>query len=191
MSSNNKSNPNNKAPDSTPSDISNQPGEHQPKQKLTRTAIKSFNEFTAETERLLADAGRLVQIYSKDLDPRVLSETKIEKLLLKFIKGSRASKIQLLIFDESFLRGVDHRLVALAQRFTSFLEIRVIPRDYHENHFGFYLTDKKRIIHRNNIERYEAEFAELPNSLVKEKSKWFDDIWQQSSPASFLRALHL
>ncbi len=154
-------------------------------------AIDSLNEFKIETEQLFSEASRLIQIYSKDLDPRVLSDSRIESLLLKFIKRSKASKIQLLIFDESYLKGIDHRLVSLAQRFTSYIEIRLIPRDYHENYFGYYLVDKKRIVHRNNIERYEAEFAQLPNSLVKEKSKWFEDIWQKSTPASFLRALHL
>jgi hypothetical protein len=159
--------------------------------ETTHRAIDSLNEFKAETEQLFNEASRVIQIYSKDLDPRVLSDTRIESLLLKFIKRSKASKLQLLIFDESYLKGIDHRLVSLAQRFTSYVEIRLIPRDYHENYFGYYLVDKKRIVHRNNIERYQAEYAQLPNSLVKEKSKWFDDIWQKSTPASFLRALHL
>lgn len=157
----------------------------------SRRAIESLSEFKQETELLFSQATRIIQIYSKDLDPRVLSNIRLESLILKFIKRSKASKLHILIFDESHLKGVDHRLVNLAQRFTSYLEIRLIPRDYQENYYGYYLVDKKRILHRNNIERYEAEYAQLPSSLVKEKSKWFDEIWQKSSPASFLRALHL
>ncbi len=156
-----------------------------------RKRIDSLNEFKAESERLFSSAQRVIRVYSKDLDPRVLNDRLIEKQFIEFIKRSRASKVELLIYDDAYLRGVDHRLVSLAQRFSSFVEIRLVPKDHHENFFGFYLADNKRIIHRHNIERYEAEYAELPNSLVKEKVKWFDEIWQQSPPASFLRALHL
>jgi len=159
--------------------------------KLAHRSIQSLSQLQSETSQLLENATRTVQIYTRDLDPRILNQRDIEHTLIQFIKNSRSSRIQILVYDENQLRGKDHRLVSLAQRFTSFVEIRLIPKDYHENHFSFYLIDQNELIYRNNFERYQAEYAKLPYFLVKEKSKWFDSVWQMSPQASFLRALHL
>ncbi len=156
-----------------------------------RIVIDSLTQLITETTQLIDSAKRTIQIYSRGLDPRILNNREIEKQFIRFIKKSRASKIQILIADEQLLRGVDHRIVALAQRFSSYVEIKVIPRDYHDNPFGFYLVDDRSMIYRLNIERYEAEKLIMPNFLIKDKSKLFDTIWQVSTPASFLRALHL
>jgi hypothetical protein len=156
-----------------------------------RVVIDSLAQFKQETSDIIASAKQKIQIYSHGLYPRILNNRKIEKKLLDFVKRSRNSRIQILIYDEGLLRGIDHRLVALAQRFTSYVEIRTVPRDFHENPFGFYLVDDHTMIYRSNVERYEAEKLHMPNFIIKDKSKLFHTIWQSSSPASFLRALHI
>jgi hypothetical protein len=45
------------------------------------------------------------------------------------MRSSRNAKIQCLIYDEKELQGYDNRFISLAQKFTSFIEIRVIPED--------------------------------------------------------------
>jgi len=153
--------------------------------------IQSLAQLKQQTNDIFAYAKKSVQIYSHGLDPRILNNRETEQQLIHFIKKSRYSKVQILIYDEQLLRGTDHRLVALAQRFTSYIEIKVVDKDHHENPFGFYLVDHQTMIYRNNVERYEAEKFQMPHFAIKDKSKLFDTIWQSSSPASFLRALHL
>ncbi len=154
-------------------------------------SISSLQDLKTQTHDLFLSATRTIQIYTHGLDPRILNNRDMEKVLTKFIKKSRSSQLQILIYDEHLLRGIDHRLVALAQRFTSYVQIRMVPRDYHENLFGFYLVDDRRMLHRTNFERYEAERMAMPHFLIREKSKLFNTIWQASPPASFLRALNL
>jgi len=156
-----------------------------------RTLIGSLSQLKEETSDIFTSATQSIQIYSHGLDPRILNNRQIEKDILDFVKRSRKSKVQILIYNERFLRGIDHRLVTLAQRFTSFIEIRVVPKDFHENPFGFYLVDNRTMVYRSNVERYEAEKLVMPNFIIKDKSKLFHTIWQSSSPASFLRALHI
>jgi len=161
------------------------------KTNAARHIIDSLAQLKQETNELFAYAKQRIQIYSHDLDPRILNNRETEQQLIRFIKKSRSCKVQILIYDEQRLRGIDHRLVALAQRFTSYVEIKVVAKDHHEIPFGFYLADERTMIYRNNVERYEAEKLQMPNFTIKDKSKLFDSIWQASSPASFLRALHL
>jgi len=153
--------------------------------------INSLVELKKASTELFKEAKQTICIYSKNLDPRILNNRDIESQLILFIKKSRNCRIKILIISEQELMGLDHRIVSLAQRFTSFIELKLIPSDYHENHFGFYLIDSRKIIYRNNNERYEAEQVQLPSSLIIEKTKLFNQIWQVASPASFLRGLYL
>ncbi len=160
----------------------------QSKQSQSRT-IKSLSDLITQTEELLSKANRTIKIYTYNLDPRILNSRKIEETILQFIRTSRFVRVELLIHHESTLQRVDHRLVRLAQNFSSFITIRLIPRDYHENPFAFYLIDDRYMLYRNQYTRFEAEIQELPNSQLKQKTKYFDEIWQKSSPAVHLRAL--
>jgi hypothetical protein len=154
-------------------------------------SIGSFSELTKATEDLFQKAKKTIKLYTHSLDPRVLNNRSIESQILQFIKRSRNSRLRILIYDENLLRGIDHRLVSLAQRFSSYIEIRVAPKEAHENLFAFYLSDDRTILLRRYSDRYEAQSLCLPSSSVQQKSKLFEKIWEQSSRASFLRALHL
>ena len=157
----------------------------------TRQAIPSLQQLKQQAHDAFQDANKNIQLYTHALDPRVLNNRDIEEVLTHFVKKNRASQVQILIYKEQLMRGIDHRLVALAQRFTSYVQIRVVPRDYHENPFGFYIVDGRTMIYRSNVEGYEAERLNMPDFLIKDKSRLFETIWQSSAPASFLRALHL
>ena len=153
--------------------------------------IKTLNELKEQAQVSFRCAKQKIQIYSPNLDPRILSNRENEQVLTRFVRSSRFARIEILITDERNLQGIDHRLVSLAQNFSSYVQIRLIPKDFHENYFAFYVVDGRSIIYRPNFERFESECHEIPSVLIKQKSKYFDEVWQQSSPASHLRALHL
>ncbi|PHS15664.1 MAG: hypothetical protein COA86_13355 [Kangiella sp.] len=153
--------------------------------------IQSFESLKLATLNLFKQSKRLIQIYSFSLDKRILNNREIELTMTKLLRTSRYAKIQCLIYDEKELQGFDHRIVSLAQRFTSFIEIRVIPEDLKNTNAGYYIVDKQFMIYRSNRENYEALLFKQRQIEVKDKIKHFEDVWQQSRPASFLRALHL
>lgn len=153
--------------------------------------IKTLRELIEQSQIAFRCAKQKIQLYSPNLDPRVLSNRETEQILTRFVRSSRFAKIEILITEERNLQGIDHRLVSLAQNFSSYVQIKLIPKDYHENYFAFYLVDGRSIIYRSNYERFESECHEVPSTLIKQRSKYFDEVWQQSSPASHLRALHL
>ncbi|MDQ7049727.1 MAG: hypothetical protein Q9M92_09360 [Enterobacterales bacterium] len=153
--------------------------------------ISGYQALQQASQQLFANAHKTIQIYTRDCDPRILNQRNIEQSVIDLVKRSRYSRIEILIQTEESLSGIDHRLVSLAQRFTSSIGIKLIPRDYFEEAFAFYLVDSKHILYRQNHQDYHAERRQMPDFLVKEKSRYFDKIWQESSPASFLRALYL
>jgi len=163
------------------------PSKHEASTKL----ISGYQALQQASQQLFATAHKTIQIYTCDCDPRILNHRNIEQTIIELVKRSRHTRVEILIKTEESLRGIDHRLVSLAQRFTSSIGIKLIPRDYFEEPFAFYLVDSKQILYRQNHQDYHAEERQMPDFLVKDKSRYFDKIWQESSPASFLRALYL
>ncbi len=159
--------------------------------KNTAQRIDSLAELCKFSLQAFASAQKKIQLYTHNLDPRVLNNRTIEKQCLEFIRISRFVRIEILIKDEAYLNGLDHRLVSLAQKYTSFINIKIIPKDFHENHFAFYLFDGRSVIYRRVADRFEAEIHQVPSGQLKRHSKYFDEIWQQASPAIHLRALGL
>ena len=153
--------------------------------------ISRLEDLKLATVDLFRSSRRSIQIYSSSLDKRILSNRDIEQAVIKLLRSNRNAKIQCLIFDEKELQGHDHRIVNLAQRFTSFIEIKVIPDEYKGTISGYYLSDKKEMVYRTNREKFDARIFKLPQQEVIDKTKHFDALWQQSRPASFLRALHI
>jgi len=153
--------------------------------------ISSLSELCQQTRDIFRLAKKKIQLYTHDLDPRVLNHSEIERYLTCFIRSSRNVRVEILIFDEQNLQGTDHRLVRLAQKYTSYVSIRVIPKDLHVYHFTFSLVDERTLIYRNMADRFVSEFHQLPSSKIKQKAKYFNEVWQQSLPAIYLRALHL
>ena len=152
---------------------------------------ESLSDLREETLKYFRLAKRSIQIYSENLDPRVLNTRDIEGAVLSFVRSSRKVKVEILIIDERAVQSLDHRLVKLAQNYTSYLSIKIIPKDFHENPFAFYILDGKYLLYRTLADRYECEVHQLPSSKVKQVSKYFEDVWGQSDPAIHLRALFL
>ncbi|MET1253749.1 hypothetical protein [Aliikangiella maris] len=136
-------------------------------------------------------ARQKIQLYTDNLDPRILNDSQIESALRQFIRLSRNSRLEILIKDERNLQGIDHAIVRLSQKYTSFIDLRVIPKDFHDNYFSFYIIDGKRMIYRPQADRYEAEYRQLPDGKLNQRSKYFNEVWQQSAQAIYLRALCL
>ncbi len=176
--------------------MDNTPDSSNPKKSTLKAVdrpilFSSLEELKQLTLNEFDKARQKIQLYTHNLDPRVLNNRQIEGALIRFIKQSRYIKIQLLIKKERLLQGIDHRLVKLTHQFPGYISIRVIPEDFHGSHFSFYLIDDRQLIYRNINDRFECEFHSAPDNMLKQKSRFFEEVWQQSSTASSLRAMIL
>jgi hypothetical protein len=153
--------------------------------------ISRATELQLATYRLFAQAKRRVDIFSYDLDPRVLSDRNIESAISSLARKSRYSEIRLLVFSTRQLQSYDHRLVSLSQQLSSFITIRELAKDFEQTPFAFYLVDDCGLIYRPNHSEYTAQVYFNEKLKVAEYRKQFEDMWQHSRIASELRALSL
>jgi hypothetical protein len=156
-----------------------------------RRLVSSLDALKSETVELFSQAKRKIQIYSPLLDPRILNNHAINQAVSQFIRSSRYAKLEILIKDQRQLQQLDHGLVRLAQKFSSNIEIKVIPKDHQDNLFAFYLIDSRQLMYRTNFERFETELIKPPHFKIKEIDKLFAEVWQQAEIASQLRNLYI
>lgn len=153
--------------------------------------VNRLSEIQAVSQQMFSQAKRQVDIFSVDLDPRVLSQRSIEQTLAKLARSSRQSTIRLLIFDVLSLQSIDHRLVDLSQNLSSYVSIKVLANDYQHLPYNYYLVDDAGLMYRSNHKELETQVSFNAKLKVREYRKQFNDMWEQSRIASEFRNLSI
>lgn len=153
--------------------------------------ISSLSELVQTIESEFSCARQKIQLFTHNLDQRILNFPRLESLLKSFIRSSPHARVEALIYDERNLQNIDHCLLRLAQNFPSYIQIKIVPNQFQQDLSAFYLIDGRSLLYRNLADQYQTEYLRVPNFKVKEKSKLFNEIWQQSEPASHIRALYI
>ncbi|NVJ62424.1 MAG: hypothetical protein HWE27_18695 [Gammaproteobacteria bacterium] len=151
--------------------------------------LSRVGELKLASYRMFAQAKKTIDIFSYDLDPRVLSDREIEQAVLTLVKRSRHSRVRMLVFETTALQGVDHRLISLLQSFSSYITLKVLSKNYQTIPFSFYLVDDAGLIYRSNHNELETQVFFNEKLKVKDYQKQFDEMWEQSRIASEFRTL--
>jgi len=139
---------------------------------------------------LVLQARRNVDIFTRDLDKKIYDN----KAFLDGLQNLAINKrgmIRILVKDSSNAVKYGHRLIALSQRLTSFIEIRRVAEDFKEYNEAFLVADEIGYAHRKHADRFEgtARFnaaKEAVNLLV-----FFNEVWRHSAPDPNLRRIYL
>jgi len=136
-----------------------------------------------------AVAKRELALFSRDLEPLLYDRQEFISVVQALATRSRMSRIRIVCIDPGASVRAGHRIVSLAQRFSSYIEVRRASRD-HENLVDTYLVaDDVALLFRPVCTRYEG-FADLRAPMqAREKLRGFEDIWQQGEPDPEFRRL--
>lgn len=136
-----------------------------------------------------AVAKRELVLFSRDLEPLLYDRQEFMSVVQALATRSRMSRIRIACIDPGASVRAGHRIIALAQRFSSYIEVRRASKD-HENLVDSYLVaDDVALLYRPLCTRYEG-FADLRAPMqAREKLRGFEDIWQQGEPDPEFRRL--
>ena len=136
-----------------------------------------------------AVAKRELALFSRDLEPLLYDRQEFMSTVQALATRSRMSRIRIACIDPGASVRAGHRIIALAQRFSSYIEVRRASKD-HENLVDSYLVaDDVALLYRPLCTRYEG-FADLRAPIqAREKLRGFEDIWQQGEPDPEFRRL--
>jgi hypothetical protein len=140
---------------------------------------------------LIHKAHRDLAIVSRHLDPVLFDNQQAIDALRAFVLRSRRTRTRILVRDpEPALRG-GNRLLDLAQRLSSFVEIRIPAHEFHGYNAAFVAADGAGIVYRTMADRFEATVAFGDRHLAGEAMRQFDSMWETSGTHPGLRRMHL
>jgi hypothetical protein len=154
-------------------------------------------EFTSREEaldvlvQLIKTARREIVFYGATLDPKLFDSIELIELLSEFCRRNHHTKVSFLVDSTQRENASANRLIQLAQRLTSSMEIRVLLPREQETAFQFLLVDEKAYCYFNNKFRYVGH-ASLTNSRrARELKQLFTELSKKSVIDPNTRRMHL
>ena len=140
---------------------------------------------------MVSQARKDLAILSRDLDPQRYDTQAFVGAVSTLARRSRYSRVQILIQEPAAVTKTGHRLLWLAQRLTSSIEMRKVAEDYQGIEEAYLVADKTGFIYRPQsvLSRGTANFND--RARARALAARFQEIWDKSVPDRELQRLYL
>jgi hypothetical protein len=153
---------------------------------------KRLETLADNREAAVAVAGaakRDLVLFSHDLEPLIYDKDEFIKAVQSLATRSRMSRIRIVSIDPDVSVRVGHRIISLAQRFSSYMEVRRASRDHAMLAITFMVADEEAVLYRPIASQYEG-YVDLQAPLeARGLLRQFDDIWEKAEPDPEFRRL--
>lgn len=140
---------------------------------------------------LASQARRSLDIVSRHLDPPLYDNEDFVEAVKRIALGHRAARIRLLIMDSRPLVAQGHRLLELALRLTTFIEVRTPARQHQDFNEALLVADNTGYVRRQFADRYDAEVDFAGRRRATALTDKLDEMWERGQRDANFRRLHL
>jgi len=155
---------------------------------LTLTTVEQNRTISIE---LVKQAHYQLDIISRDFDHALYDNDDFYDAVKQLATKSPKTKIRILINDSEKSVKQGHRLVKLARKLTSFIEIRVQGKQFKEFNEAWLIIDNKAWLRRRLADQYPAEVECSAARQLKNIAITFDSMWNEANNDPNLRQLSL
>ncbi|ROR32298.1 hypothetical protein [Inmirania thermothiophila] len=143
-------------------------------------AVTTLEAHRLAVLRLAAQARRELAIFSPALDPRVFDHEGLAEAVRALLLRSPRARVRVVVQDAAPVAARGHRLLRLAWRLPSRMEIRRAGPDHQGLDEAFVLADETGVLETEHAERYEAvlDFCNPPRARALRLR--FEEIWAQA-----------
>lgn len=153
--------------------------------------IETSEDNQAAAIRLVSQGGRSLDIFSRDLEPRIYDNMEFAAAVRSLAVKTRDMYVRILVIDPDFIIKHGHRLIELARRLTSHMEIRKVHEDYCNNPESYLVVDNRGLLHRKLASRYEAVVNFNDPMKATELHHQFIEMWERSKQYIDFKRLYL
>lgn len=153
--------------------------------------IDSSEDNQAAALHLVNQGGRSLDIFSRDLEPRIYDIPEFIDAVRSLAIKTRDMRVRILVIDPDFIIKHGHRLVELARRLTSHMEIRKLHEDYCNNPEAYLVVDNRGVLHRKLATRYEAVVNFNKPITATELYNQFTEMWERSKQYMDFKRLYI
>ena len=130
-------------------------------------------------------------IISSDLDPYIYDQFDFIEALKNLALKGRYVKIRILVFEPEKIVRRGHKLLDLAGKISSFIEILKPAPDFKNFNEAVLIADEVGYLFRENAERYEGKVNFNSPRESKYLLEVFDNMWETAKPDPNLRRMHI
>ena len=151
--------------------------------------IETRQENAEATLELVKQCKQKLAIVSHDLDPYIYDQIDLVDAMRKLAIRNRHVEIRILVFEPELVVRRGHKLLDLAGKVSSFIQMRKPSKDYDKFNEAVLIADEVGYLFRENAERYKAKL----NFNSRRESKYllevFDSMWETAKPDPNLRRM--
>lgn len=132
-------------------------------------------------ERLFLACRRSLRVRARRLDPDFYYSDSFSRVCESLITRDLRNELLFLVEDEQHLMRTNSRLLTLARRFSSYIKIRVIPKEYIEQPEMFVLCDDSGYLHQPSVDRPRSLLDTSDRGNVQRLNLRFKELWERSA----------
>ncbi len=157
-----------------------------------RSVLQTIDEAAAFLERLAAQARHHLAIFSFDGDPALLDRPTLLSEVRRVAMSGRGATVRILLRDTTRMARDGHRLLELARRLPSFVEIRRVDVDESGlDDDAFALDDVGGVYWQPRADGAHSEVSLHDPQRSAALATRFEHHWQRAQPDPGLRRLAL
>ena len=145
----------------------------------------------AAVDQVLGQARRTVRILAPQLDSTLLNRSAPLQSLARLTR-SRYTRIRVLLEDSGPAVRSGHGLIDLAQRFPSYMEMRLLGPEDRGRRDAWIIADDNALVYRPDHHRLADGHTDLHDvRLAPKLARDFDEWWERGEPDPDLRRLYI
>lgn len=140
---------------------------------------------------MASQARRTLDIVSRHLDAPLYDNDAFVAAVKQLSLSHRSARVRLFILDPRPLVGQGHRLIELATRLTTFIDIRAPAPQHKSFNEAWLIADNVGYVRRQFSDRYEAEVDFASRRSATALTERFEQMWQRGQLDANFRRLYL
>ena len=153
--------------------------------------VEKLAEARAVAHALAAQARRTLLLHTEDLEPAIYDDSAFLDAVSRLVRAHSQSRIWILINDARKVVQHGHRLIEIARRLSSAIQLRRPAPQYRNYHESFLLVDGCGYLHRRIGARYEGTANFHDPGKVADLEKYFMEVWERSEPDEEIKRLYI
>lgn len=153
--------------------------------------LRDAEDFRRTSRHMTEQATRQLDIFTYDLDSRVYDKKPFLKAVKALALSTGNARIRILLQSNERVQKEGHRLVDLARKLPSRIEIRRHNPEYIDHGENFMVVDATGYVRRRQHSQYEGEADFNDRRKAESYRDLFSAIWECSEPDSDLRIVSI
>lgn len=140
---------------------------------------------------MVAQCKLKLAIISRELDPFVYDKPEFVEAVRQLALKGRYVDIRILAFEPELIVRRGHKLVDLATKISSYIEIRKPSVQYRSFNEALLIADEVGYLYRESSDQYKGNVNFNSRRESKHLLEVFDTMWETAKPDANFRRMHI